>query len=530
MSSTPSDTNHSPAALDVLEEPAPARPTEERTYGQILKSSALVGSSSAMNVVIGIARAKAMAILLGPAGMGLAGVYGSIADMAATIAGMGVNGSAVRQIAAAVASGDSEQIARTTIVLRRISVLLGLIGAALLIAFSGRLSALSFGTSKYAGAICLLAIAVFFRLVSAGQAGLIQGMRRVSDLAKMAVWGALSGAIISVAIVYFLREEGIVPSLVCGAAVSVFISWRYSRKIRIRSASITTAQAGHEAVGLLTLGLAFVGSVLMTMGAAYIVRIMVLRKFGLEATGLYQSAWTLGGVYVGFVLQAMGTDFYPRLTANANDNVVCNRMVNEQAQVGLLLASPGVLGTLTFTPLIITLFYNSKFAAAVPILRWICLGAILQVITWPMGFIILAKARQTAFLLIDLAWAVVYIGLTWMCVKSFGLNGTGIAFFGSYIFHALLTYPIVSRLSGFRWSTENIKIGLVALSLIAVVFSGSYVLPPTSAACLGIVALVLSTIFSIRSLLSVVSLDRIPRSARRMIIAFRLVPSSSVTT
>jgi antigen flippase len=64
----------------------------------------------------------------------------------------------------------------------------------------------------------------------------------------------------------------------------------------------------------------------MTSGIAYAVRIILLRKVGFEATGFYQSAWTLGGLYVGFILQAMGADFYPRLTANASDNMACNRL------------------------------------------------------------------------------------------------------------------------------------------------------------------------------------------------------------
>ena len=45
-------------------------------------------------------------------------------------------------------------------------------------------------------------------------------------------------------------------------------------------------------------------------------------------------------MYVGFILQAMGSDFYPRLTAVADDHAECNRLVNEQAQIGLLLAGP----------------------------------------------------------------------------------------------------------------------------------------------------------------------------------------------
>ena len=49
----------------------------------------------------------------------------------------------------------------------------------------------------------------------------------------------------------------------------------------------------------------------LTMGAAYAVRTMVLRIVGVEAAGFYQSAWALGGLYVGIILQAMGADFYP---------------------------------------------------------------------------------------------------------------------------------------------------------------------------------------------------------------------------
>ncbi len=90
---------------------------EKDSYGQILKSSALIGGSSAINIAIGIVRTKAMAVLLGPAGFGLMGVYGSIIDLAQSIAGMGINSSGVRQIAAATGSGDTNRIARTVVVL-----------------------------------------------------------------------------------------------------------------------------------------------------------------------------------------------------------------------------------------------------------------------------------------------------------------------------------------------------------------------------------------------------------------------------
>jgi PST family polysaccharide transporter len=251
----------------------------------------------------------------------------------------------------------------------------------------------------------------------------------------------------------------------------------------------------------LKLGVAFMASGLLMLGAAYVVRMFVLRHSGLDAAGLYHAAWTLGGLYIGFILQAMGADFYPRLVAVIKNDADCNRLVNEQAHISLLLAGPGVIATLTLAPLVLALFYSAKFTEAVDVLRWICLGIALRVITWPMGFIIVAKSRQGIFFTTELAWALVNVGITWVCVQTFGLVGAGIAFFASYVFHAAMIYPIVRRLSGFGCSPENKKAGLFFISSIAVVFCGFYALPPLFATGLGLTMMLASGIRSIRTLL-----------------------------
>jgi enterobacterial common antigen flippase len=505
-------TKSAPILSDRIQEAA----TTKDSYGQILKSSALIGGSQVANIAIGILRTKAMAVLLGPSGFGLFGLYGSIANLTQSVAGMGINSSGVRQIAEAVGSGDKTRISQTTAVLKRTSVVLGALGAVLLLVFARSVSSLTFGSTERTDAVSLLSVAVFFTLVSGGQGALIQGMRRIADLAKMNVLGAFFGLCTSIPLVYFLRDKGVVPSLISVAGMTILTSWWYSRKINIADSAVTLYEVQKEASALLKLGSAFMASGLLTMGVAYVVRIVILRRIGFEATGLYQSAWTLGGLYVGFILQAMGADFYPRLTASAHDHAKCNRLVNEQTQVGLLLAGPGVIATLTFAPLVIALLYSAKFAAAVGLLRWICLGATLQVITWPMGFIIVAKGRQGIFFFSELAWTIVAVTLAWTCIRFFGLNGAGIAFFGSYVFHAFLTYPIARVLSGFRWSAANKHTGLFFLSLIGAVFSGFYILPLAGAIVVGALSLAGSGIYSIRVLSKLVSVGRLPRQVQRL--------------
>jgi enterobacterial common antigen flippase len=504
----------------------------EGTHGEILRSSAVVGGSSVVNVILGIVRTKVMALLLGPSGVGLIGVFYSIADLAKTIAGMGINSSGVRQIAKAMGTGDAISIARTVTTLRRAALLLGIFGAVLLIVFCLPISVISFGDRSHAFAIGSLSLVVLLGCFSGGQLALVQGVRRIGDLARASIWGGVWGTVTSIGVIWLYAcagdaKRGIVPSLVCVALLSALVSWWYGRKTQVERVTMHWADISAEVSELFKLGFVFMASGFMGMGVAYLTRIIVLRRIGEDAAGFYQSAWTLGGLYVGFILQAMGADFFPRLTAVAKDNHECNRLVNEQAEVGLLLAGPGVLGTLTFAPLVIQLFYSAKFGPAVELLRWICLGMVLRVAGWPMGYMILAKgARQVAFWT-EVVGNVVHVALTWSCVLAFGLKGTGIAFFLGYVFYWLMMYTVTRSTSGFRWSRANRGIGLLFGGLISVVFAAWYVVPPLVMAIGGSVITLLVGVYSLKTLCKLVPLQSLPRPVRQLITLLRLAPGSS---
>ena len=380
-----------PAAVDV-------KVPSGSSYAQILKSTAMIGGASLVNIGFSVVRAKAIAVLLGPGGMGLMSLYSSTSDLAQSLAGLGMQPSGVRQIAESSGAGNEVAVARTAIVLRRISFALGLVGALVLACFSGPLSVFTFGDRNHAAGMALLSAAVFFGLVSAAQRALLQGMRRIGDLARISMLSAMFSTVIAVPLVVLFGDRGIVPALVSMAAVSVATSWWYSSRINIPHVPMTARQMGHEAAALLKLGFVFMASGFLTVGASYAVRLIVLKEQGVEAAGLYQSAWALGGLYAGFILQAMGTDFYPRLTAVAQDHAQCNRLVNEQTQISILLAGPGLLATLTLAPLLMTVFYSPAFHQAADLLRWLSLGMMLRVVAWPMGFIMLAKGARWIFL------------------------------------------------------------------------------------------------------------------------------------
>lgn len=441
-------------------------------HREILKSTTIIGGSSFISIILRIIRVKVLALLLGPSGMGLFGIYGSITDMVGKISSMGIGSSGVRQIAEAASSGDMEKIARTIFTVRRVALFLGMLGAILLVLLSVPITRLTFGNSEYAFEISLLSITLLLGAVSSGQLALIQGLRKIKELAKVTVLSAIFGTIFSIVIIYTWGKQGIVLFLIVESVVTIFASWWYARKIQVARVQVPWAEIPGEAKPLIKLGSAIMSSAFMTAGTMYLLRVLVSRKLGLEAVGLYQAAVTLSSVYVGFIADSMGKDFYPRLTAAAQDDTACNQIVNAQVEIGLILSAPGLLAMLTFAPMIIQIFYSSTFIDAYEILRWQILGVFLQVSSWPMGYILLAKGKGKMFFWTEFLANAVHVILIWTGITYFGLNGTGMAFLGLYVFYWVLIYGCAKHLTGLIWSSANIRNALAVFPALIVVFVG----------------------------------------------------------
>jgi len=181
------------------------------SYLQILRSTSLIGLSSVVSIALSVVRMKLLAALLGPAGVGLFGLYGLVVDFASSLAGMGAQSSGVRQVAEAAASGEVTRVSQTATVLWWVSVALGVVGAGMLALLAVPVSNLTFGRPVEAGGVALLGVAVFLRLMAGAPTALIQGTRRIGDLARLTVVGAVLNTVVTIPLVYFFGEGGIVP-------------------------------------------------------------------------------------------------------------------------------------------------------------------------------------------------------------------------------------------------------------------------------------------------------------------------------
>lgn len=482
-----------------------ANSLETTSHKQILKSTGILGGAQIIEILFRIARSKIVAVLLGPTGVGLIGLYQSTIDLVQSATGFGINFSAVRNIAEAAGTNDQKRISRAILILRRWVWFTGILGMVLTLVFCKPLSQYAFGDDQYAWGIAVLSVVLLLNSVSGGQLALLQGLRRIKMMAQAKVWGVIAGFCITVPLYWLMGVKGIVPAILITAVVSLFLSWFYSRQIPIEPVIVGLADTARGGFGMIRLGFFMVISGFALTGAMYYIRAFVSQRSGLDGVGQFQAAWNLSGMYLAAVLQAMGTDYFPRLSAVNQDNTQVNKLVNEQTEVALLVAGPLIVAMLSFMNLVVVVLYSSEFTDTVRILHWHLAGTFLKVISWPIGFIILAKGRGGIFICSELTAIIALVAPIVIFWDRFGIEVAGMAYLFMYICYLLIVAGIARCLCGFNWSRASLKqITVFGILVIAAFFTSRYISSVNGSLAGGILSMIAAaySYFELRKIVS----------------------------
>ncbi len=437
---------------------------------RILKSSSIIGGASTINILVGILRTKVLALLVGTEGLGLVSLYTSLMGAATVVASLGIGTVGTRQVAEAAAKDDAHALAVTRRAMFWGMLLLAVAGGGLVWTIRGILAEQVLGSSKDSGVVGWLALGVVFSVAGASQGALIQGMRRIGDLARLSIYGSLLNTVLGITLLWLWGTSGLWAYVLLGPFVSMLLGYVYVARLpKMVPGDTAFRELTVQWKAMIRLGLPFVGAGLAQTVVSLWIRVSVNNALGVDALGHFQAAWTISMQYVGFVLGAMGADYYPRLTGTINDHVAAIRLVNEQTEIALLLSAPVFVAMMGLAPWLIHLLYTPAFSAAVEVLRWQILGDVLRVASWPLGFVILATGAGKSFFWTETLTLLLMGGMVAVFVPAVGLRITGIAFLVSYIFYLPLVYMLARRRLQFVWSGAVIRLLALVFGLTSLV-------------------------------------------------------------
>lgn len=460
---------------------------KQSTYRSLFKATSLFGGLQVYQILISIVKSKFIAILLGPVGVGIQGLLQSGTEVIRTLTTFGLSQSAVREVSEAAGNNDEDRVKLVTSVINKLVWLTGLLGTVVVMVLSPYLSQSLFGNYDYTLPFIFLSITLLLEQLSSGQKVILQGLRKLKELAKASAWGSTIGLIVSIPLYYLFGVNGIVPTLILSSITTVLLSWAYSKQYTKNCPRVTVRQTFKEGRTMLAMGIAMsVSNILITV-CAFVLRSYISNNGGTEIVGYYTAGFTIVTTYFSMIFNALATDYYPRLAAVNSDNKKCRDLSNDQGDIASLIMTPLLLICLVFMPLILQVLYSDKFLEANAFVTWAVVGMLFKLASWLIAFQFIAKGETKLYIINETLLNSYTLALSLLGYKYAGLAGLGVAYSLSNVLYFIQVFVIAKVRYEYHFSSSfaRLFIGqnlLVAICLLVVLYVntvGTYVLGST---------------------------------------------------
>jgi len=430
----------------------------------------LFGGVQVFQIIIGIIRTKLVAVILGAAGVGMLGLLNAPLQLIISITGLGISYSAVRDVGEAHGRGDQKSISYAITILRRWSWFTGLLGAVVTITLAPLLSHWTFGNNDYSWSFVWLSVTLLLQALSKGQSTILQGTRRMKEMARSAVIGSALGLFTSIPLYYCFGVKGIVPAMILSALTALILSWYYSRKVIVQNVRLTVKETYKSGLGMARLGVYMTVAGFIASFSAYILNAFISNRGGIEQVGFYNAGWGVVGQYTGIIFSAMATDYFPRLSAVQADDAKVEELVQQQGVTALLIMCPLLTLLIVAMPIVVRILYTPAFSPVVMFASLTLLGMQFKAISWSMGYVYLAKGNGSLFLKLEVISGLAILGFNLFFYKLLGLNGLGISFVISYFLAIIISYLVLRANYNFSFSGKFYLIFLLTYGFVVIAF------------------------------------------------------------
>ena len=436
---------------------------DKTSYDNIFKTTFLFGFVQVFRAVISIVKNKIVAILIGPEGIGLLGIFNSTIQMIQTGAGLGINQSAVRDVAEAKGSGDKKRVSRIVKVTNRVVIFTGLLGCLITLISSHYLSIWTLGETTYTFSYSLLGIVVALNIVNEGKQALLKGTRNLRALAYASMIGTIVGLITAIPLYYLFGRKGIVPELLIASILALSASQYFVKKIPIESISLTLKETFHDAKPMVRMGVALMFVTLLQTITSFAINAFIRSHGGLNDVGYYSAGSYILNTYFGMIITALMTDYYPRIAAVNQDNSKIQDELNKQSMVSSVLCCPLIVIFIALMPLFMNILYSEEFMPTLDYLKFGIFWTVITICSNQIDMILIAKNNSIVFMIISVIVRTLQLVMCILLYNYFGLLGLGISYGLLGVLHMAIMTIVVKKLYGIGFTKEFVETGVFVL-------------------------------------------------------------------
>jgi O-antigen/teichoic acid export membrane protein len=403
---------------------------------QSIPATLLVGAGALVTLGLSAITLKVFAVLLGPTGLGALALLQSAMNLGAITATLGLNVTVVRLIGHArnIPESSVASVTRAALTLGA-ALSVGLILGGVLI--GDVLARTWFRSQISATDVVLIAVAASLTVVSWVQLAVQNAHHEIRAVVAVNVGTALASAAVGIALVSAMGIRGLAPALCVTAAVQLALAIAFGRQyfprqFRFRQPEFAAVRS------LIGSGVPVLASQIGSIGAAFVLPLMILAREGAEGVGLYRSAAAISVGYLTFFISALTQDYLPRVAA-ARDPAYLAILVERRMRIVVGLAAPIIVALLAVGPWLLGALYTDAFRPAISVLQWQLIGDLFRLPASVLGFVLLARRTAFQYAGVELLGGTLLVLGTWLGLQLGGLAAVGPA----YLAAQMITYGVV---------------------------------------------------------------------------------------
>jgi O-antigen/teichoic acid export membrane protein len=437
------------------------------------------GGAGLLGQIIGILTNKILAVVMGPAGVGVYGLYRQLLDTVGGLIAIGSSGGLVQGLSSTEGEARLRRL-KAAIMLNGIAILLT---AFVLVVMAPVIAEKYFirADPRIEAAVAWLSVPMALIQVASMMWNLVGISRSFNWLAVIMVTPAVAALVVAYPLAQLAAADdqwGYLGLLIVPPAVQIVLAVPIIHRLgwlrEIRAAvGVKAARADYRHFFRMhgTAVLAYAVSFVMFM----VLPPMIVVNYGLDANGYFRVAWVLGVNNLSILLGSIAAYLYP-VMSGAKTEEERRQLFDDAAAVMFMLAVPLIAGLILFQPLVIRILFSSAFLPAIDMLHWMLLGSYFKVAQWLFLNVSTTRAHMTLYTVTEtgLYLSLLAIGLLAVSLPAgqgpipwlTGIEGIGFAYFATYVVITAVTLYVTWKQYGVFTRPRLTALWLIGLVVV----------------------------------------------------------------
>ncbi len=408
----------------------------------IVKVFSLNAVATFVRMLAGLISVKVVAVIIGPAGVALLGQLKNFETILIGLANGGINNGITKYVSE---YKDDEEVTKLYISnALRITLICTAIIAIILIFSSYYLSKLIFLTPEYFYVFIVFGFTIILYSLNTLLVSIINGYKQFKKYVVINICGTLFGLVYSVILVYLWGLPGALINAVTYQSIVFFVTLWLCRDLPWMKTDYFTKKLNKEVIKkYFNYSLMTLTTLALVPVSRMFLRGYVISEISATEAGIWEGMNNVSTMYLNVLVSSLSIYYLPRMAELVTPKELHSELFHCYKYVIPILIVLG-LALYILRDFIIWFLFTPEFEPMRNLFSWQLVGDFFKMCSWLLAYIMVAKAKTSAYITTEVVFTLLYLALAFVLLKINGIVGLVQGYLTNYVLY-MITMCVLFR-------------------------------------------------------------------------------------